>query len=701
MNVYTRTRWACRARSKGITLEREATPRPPEKDRGINEMLYLGADICRNLEIASQREWLETNGLGGFASSTISGLNTRRYHSLLCAAINPPSERYVLLSKVEETLVVDGKRYELSVNTYPGVVHPTGYQLQSAFRLEPFPTFTWSVEDVEITKSLFLVHESNTVVIEYFLRAQGPAAKRDVVLEVRPLLAFRGYHELAHRNDSFRTAYTIAEGSVSMAPYETLPSLHLAHDAVLVEDSGHWYFNFEYQEERRRGLDFSEDLYQPYILHFDLNARPQAAMIASLEPRDIASVPELRGAEAARRKSLGGKLAAAADQFIVKRGDRHSVIAGYPWFADWGRDTMISLPGLTLCTARSALAREILEEFAAWIHDGMLPNCFPDRGVQPEYNSVDSALWYFEAVRAYVELTGDYKWMFDRIYGGLVEIINSYIRGTHYHVRLDTDGLVYAGEPGVALTWMDARINGVPVTPRIGKPVEIQALWYNALRIMEAFAARQDNGRKGFYGALAESTHASFQGKFWNGSRNCLFDVVDVPDSASGSTPGASNDASIRPNQVFAISLPHKLLEPEAARHVLEVVERELLTPFGLRTLSPKDPQYRARYGGSGRSGFGVSPGHCLAVAHGTIRYGVVRRLRPRCSGAPTLPAVALGSEGVPDERGHEPDPGSVRWRPTSSSRGVPCAGVELRIDYSGVPDGILGIQCSMTHRFG
>ena len=562
-------------------------------------MLYVGADVCRNPEIAGHREWLETNGLGGFSSSTITGLNTRRYHGLLCAAIQPPSQRYMLLSKLEETLILDGIRYDLGVNQYPGSVHPTGFEFQNSFRIDPFPTFAWGVEDVELTKSIFLVHESNTVVVEYFLRAQGPAAKRDVKMEVRPLLACRGYHELSHANNFWRAEYEVAEGRVVLTPYERFPSLHIAHDAVEVERSGYWYYNFEYAEERRRGLDFREDLFQPMVLHFDLNARPRAAVIASLEQRDIASVPELRNAEVVRRKTTGGKLALAADQFVVKRGDRHSIIAGYPWFADWGRDTMVSLPGLTLSTARSAIAREILEEFSNWISEGMLPNYFPDHGEPPEYNSVDSALWYFEAVRAYVDLTGDYRWLFERIFAGLEEIIQAYVRGTRYGIRLDTDGLLHSGErpaggTGVALTWMDARVNGIPVTPRTGKPVEIQALWYNALRIMEAFSARQENGRKDFYSALADSTRDTFQARFWNGSLNCLFDVVDV----EGADQGLTADASIRPNQVFAVSLTHKLLDPAAARDLLEVVERELLTPFGLRTLSPRDPQYRGRYEG-------------------------------------------------------------------------------------------------------
>jgi predicted glycogen debranching enzyme len=557
-------------------------------------MVYLGADVCRNLELASQREWLVTNGLGGFATSTVAGLNTRRYHGLLCAALNPPSERFMLLSKLDETLIVDGKRYELSVNRYPGVVHPAGYELLSSFRLDPFPAFAWRADEVELSKSIFMVHGSNTVVVEYFLRAQGEAVKRDVKLEVRPMLAYRGFHELAHRNAAFQGEYAEIAGQITVTPYDHLPALHLAHDAVQVERTGAWYFNFEYQEEQRRGLDFQEDLFQPFVLHFDLNTRPQAAVIASLEPQDIASVPQFRNDELLRRKTVGGRLASAADQFIVQRGSRHSVIAGYPWFADWGRDTMISLPGLTLCTARSGIAREILEEFSHWVRDGMLPNCFPDHGEQPEYNSVDSALWYFEAVRAYTEITGDYEWLFSRIYGGLEQIVNSYIRGTRYQIRVDSDGLVRAGEPGVALTWMDARPNGIPTTPRIGKPVEIQALWYNALRIMENFSARLDNGRKDFYAALAESTRTAFQSKFWNGSEGCLFDVVDAP----GPDGSLVNDPAIRPNQVFALSLPHKLLESETAIQMLSTVERELLTPFGLRTLSAKDPAYRGKYEG-------------------------------------------------------------------------------------------------------
>ena len=563
------------------------------REGGDNAMLYLGADWCRNLELAAEREWLETNGLGGFASSTIVGLNTRRYHALLCAALEPPLARVVLLSKLEEVLVVDGNRYELSVNRYPGAVHPAGHELQISFRMEPFPTFAWQVGDVELSKSVFLVHESNTVVVEYFLRAQGTAAKRDVKLEVRPLLAYRGYHELAHKNDFFNGAYVEEPRRVTITPYAGLPALHVAHDAAAVEKSGEWYYNFQYTQEQRRGLDFTEDLFQPFVLHFDLNARPQAAVMAGLETRDIGSVQELRSQETARRKGLGGKLAAAADHFVVRRGEGHSIIAGYPWFADWSRDAMISLPGLTLCTARSSMTRDILDEFSSLISEGMLPNICPEKQETPEYNAIDAPLWLIETARAYVERTGDFDWLEGGGYDRLESIMNGYIRGTRYNIRCDSDGLVTGGQEGIALTWMDARVNGVPMTPRMGKAVEIQALWYNALRIMESFAARQDGKRGRYYAAMAEATQASFESKFWNGAAGCLFDVIE--------NPNGENDGSIRPNQVFALSLSHKLVEGERATQILRVVERELLTPFGLRTLSPRDPKYRGRFEGDMR----------------------------------------------------------------------------------------------------
>ncbi|MBC7911654.1 MAG: glycogen debranching protein, partial [Pyrinomonadaceae bacterium] len=287
------------------------------------------------------------------------------------------------------------------------------------------------------------------------------------------------------------------------------------------------------------------------------------------------------------------ELTLAADQFIVARGSQKTVIAGYHWFSDWGRDTMIALPGLALVTGRAEVARSILLEFARHVDKGMLPNRFPDAGVEPEYNTVDATLWFFEAVRALLDDTHDEKFVRDNLYDVLAEIIDWHVRGTRYGIRVDTDGLLAAGEEGVQLTWMDAKVGEWVVTPRRGKPVEIQALWYNALRVMEQLAHQfQDETRTGFYGEIAARARASFNQKFWHEEQGCLYDVID----------GERRDASIRPNQIFAVSLPHTMLSKERARGVVCVVERDLLTPYGLRSLAQSDPQYRGRYAGDALS---------------------------------------------------------------------------------------------------
>jgi predicted glycogen debranching enzyme len=558
-------------------------------------MIRFGPDICGNLELALSREWLETNGLGGFASSTIIGLNTRRYHGLLTAATKPPIGRFVLLSKLEETLVLEGRRYDLAANRYPGVVHPQGYQYLKGFRLDPFPVFTYAVEGIEIEKTLFLPHGENTVVVQYELRGAAP----DAILEVWPLIAFRDYHSTSHENGSLNREVRREEGLATIAPYQGLPELRFAHDAGALDPSGDWYRNFEYDIERERGLDFQEDLYSPFVLHFDLGRKASATIIASTERHQAVDAAVLRRAEIERRRAILAAapyedefleaLVAAADQFIVARGDQKTVIAGYHWFSDWGRDTMIALPGLTLLTGRTEVARSILLEFAKHVDQGMLPNRFPDAGEAPEYNTVDATLWFFEAVRSLLGYTGDYDFVHDNLYPALQDIIEWHVRGTRYGIRLDSDGLLAAGEPGVQLTWMDAKVGDWVVTPRHGKPVEIQALWYNALRIMEGLASHfGDAPAARRYAELAARASASFHAQFWNESAGCLYDVVS----------GAERDGAIRPNQVFAVSLPHTMLDSERSRRVLEVVERELLTPCGLRSLAPGDPQYRARYEG-------------------------------------------------------------------------------------------------------
>src|SRR3984885_1588952 len=577
---------------------------PPVKARNRRQepiMIQFERETWSDLEVALRREWLETNGLGGFASSTIVGLNTRRYHGLLVAATKPPVGRLVLLSKLEETLLIDGRRFNLSVNRYPGVIHPQGFHHLNQFRLDPFPVFTYEIEGIEITKSVFMIHGENSTVIHYELRKNNRSeVPKNLRLEIHPLIAVRDYHGTSHENGAIDPAVQERSGLASVTPYQGLSSLHLAHNAIELQDTGNWYRNFEYDAERERGLDYSEDLFSPFVLCFDLRLRRQASIIASTEERDVAQGVEYRWAETSRRRearaaspiedSFAQSLAAASDQYLVSRGNEKTVIAGYPWFGDWGRDTMIALPGLTLPTGKYEVARSILRTFAKHVDQGMLPNRFPDAGETPEYNTVDAALWFFEAARAYLSYTGDLEFVRDELYTVFADVISWHVRGTRYGIKVDDSGLLASGEPGIQLTWMDAKVGDWVVTPRYGKPVEIQALWYNALCIMEDLARRDEPAQRR-YRLMAAVAHWSFNRLFWNEDLGCLYDVVN------GSLP----DPSIRPNQIFAASLSHIILPWDRARKVVEKVQQHLLTPVGLRTLAPSDPQYRGRYAGPPR----------------------------------------------------------------------------------------------------
>ena len=559
-------------------------------------MIRLGTSICGRFESSSCREWLETNGIGGYASSSISGANTRRYHGLLVAATRPPLGRMVLLSKFEETLRIDGESYELSCNQYPGNVYPEGYKFLTQFRQDPFPVWTFDVSGVEIEKKLFIVHGENTTVVRWSVKNRSTS--KQIELELKPLLAFRDHHHLRHEDAEFGTDYSVTENAVSITPYVAMPRLYLANNASTIEPQGHWYRNFEYAIERERGFDFTEDLYQPFIMRFDLAA--DAVVIASTERKQIDEAAILAASEISRRAELVVRAGAAdefqkqlvlsADQFIVSRGAGKTVIAGYHWFSDWGRDTMIALNGLTLATGRYEVAKSILTEFSHYISQGMLPNRFPDAGEVPEYNTVDATLWFFEAIRAYAEQTEDYAFVKTVLYDKLADIIDWHLRGTRYGIHVDTDGLIYAGEEGAQLTWMDAKIGDWVVTPRTGKPVEIQALWYNSLCNMAdfgtKFSKRADQAR---YLEMAVKAKTSFNKLFWNDEEECLLDVVNRD----------AVDASVRPNQIFAVSLPHTMLSPARMHKVVDKVEAELLTPFGLRSLSPKDAGYVPVYIGS------------------------------------------------------------------------------------------------------
>jgi predicted glycogen debranching enzyme len=555
------------------------------------------------------REWLETNALGGYAMSTATGENTRRYHGLLVAAVQPPVGRLVLLSKLEETLILGGRRVDLSTNRFRGAVHPEGFRFLSGFRMEPFPTFTWDVDGIVVEKEVFMPHGENAVCVTWrIVEAGGHVGP--IGLDVRPLVAFRDFHALTRENDAIDRKVEIEEGRVRIAPYRDLPALYFAHDGK-TEQAGDWYRSFEYEEEERRGFDFREDLWHPLTLSYSFEeipssgarARREATVIASTSPRAAADIHLLRTSEITRREKLTGQigadpllraLARACDQFLVARGAGSTVIAGYPWFSDWGRDTMIALPGLTLATGRPEIARGILLEFSKHVSEGMLPNRFPDasgQGEALEYNTVDATLWYFEAARAYVEATRDTGFLRETLYPVLADIVAWHVRGTRYGIRVDDDGLLSSGAEGQQLTWMDARVDGRVITPRRGKPVEIQALWFNALKTMAAFARKlgerdSENG----YAERAERCQSSFLRIF-----------PDEPESGGGlvdCVDGSFRDRSIRPNQLLAVSLHHSMVPEPLACRILAVVEEYLLTPLGFRTLSPRDPAYRGRYEG-------------------------------------------------------------------------------------------------------
>jgi len=551
-------------------------------------LLSFGPAECQDLDAASTREWRETNGLGGYASGTVSGIATRRYHGLLVASLQPPARRFVLLSRLEDVLVAE-QRWELSANRYPGVIHPRGFELLRGFRLDPWPVHTYACEGRLAERVVCMLHRENTTVIRWTVRpGTGP------VLEVRPLIAFRDHHALTRENSALDPRVEHGPGWVRVQPYSALPPLYLCHTAADVAAAGYWHRTLEYWEERERGLDWQEDLFCPCILRLRLDDAHSAALIASLAPRDAAEAGALLEEEAARREALVtpagrrwwtlGMLERAADQFVAVRQEGATVLAGYPWFLDWGRDTMISLPGLTLARGRPDLAASILLQFADHVDQGMLPNRFPESGEEPEYNTVDATLWFLQAVDATLRSTRDRRALLGRLYPVLREILHWHARGTRHGIRADADGLLVSGEEGVQLTWMDARVGSWVVTPRMGKPVEVQALWHSGLRILGNLAREAgDREAERLASCLAAKARRNFLPLFWNAAAGCLYDVV-APDGP---------DPSIRPNQVIALSLPHPLVPRKQALSVLAVVRRELLTPFGLRTLSPADPRYR------------------------------------------------------------------------------------------------------------
>ena len=530
-------------------------------------------------------EWLETDGAGGFASGTVGGFRTRRYHALLVAARQPPCDRVVLVNGFEAWLEHAAGTLPLSTQHYlPDVVHPRGQDHLAAFAHEPWPRWTFrGPGGIEVVHECIVDHVDGSVVLSWRSTGTRVAGR----LCVRPLLSGRDYHALTRENPAFAFAPRVAGGNVSWRPYPDLPAVA----ALTNGDYAHapaWYRDFRYDADAARGLDHVEDLAAPGTFGFMLDAG-EAVMVLRAGEGIGSNAGEIaartRAQEAARRGPLS-LLDRSADAFLVRRGHGHTVIGGYPWFTDWGRDTFIALRGLCLARGRHALAASILGAWAGQVVDGMLPNRFPDQGEAPAYNAVDASLWYVIAVHELLAVAPPAPAACAALRAAVGAILDGYAAGTRYGIRMDDDGLLACGVPGVQLTWMDAKVGDWVVTPRIGKPVEVEALWINALRMA--------GGR---YVALAGRAQAACAARFVKPAGDGLYDVVDA-DHVAG-----RNDGAIRPNQIFAVGgLPHRVIDGDVAARVVATVERELLTPMGLRTLSPADPAYRPRYEGDVRA---------------------------------------------------------------------------------------------------
>ncbi len=543
-------------------------------------------------------EWLETDGLGGFASGTVSGIRTRRYHALLLTATMPPAGRMALANGFDAWVETPRGTFAISSQRYnPNVVHPDGASRIESFEYEPWPRWRYKIDnDLVIEQELFVPKGESAAFISWKLVSPNDD---NLKLKVRPFLSGRDFHSTHHENGSFRFEAEQKGERVTFRSYDGVPGIvaysngHYAHDPT-------WYHNFLYSEELARGLDAMEDLASPGVLEFSLSRKPAVLMLAAEGHAitDIESIEarhaQVRSIEQARRQYFSSPLERAGDAYLVKRGKGKTLIAGYPWFGDWGRDTFIALRGLCIATGHLEDARDILLQWAGTVSQGMLPNRFPDQGEQPEFNSVDASLWYIIAVNDYLlaakkqpTLTDDCHT--EKLRTAVEAILAGYNEGTRFGIRADRDGLLSAGERGQQLTWMDARVDGREITPRIGKPVEIQALWLNALTVGAKFSRRWE--------ALFEKGRAAFQSKFWNEHAGYLADVIDCDHQ-----PGAI-DLTFRPNQILAVGgLPLMLLSKEKARRVVDAVEMLLLTPVGLRSLAPAEPGYAPHYQGDSRS---------------------------------------------------------------------------------------------------
>jgi predicted glycogen debranching enzyme len=550
-----------------------------------------------NPNVDSNAEWLEADGLGGFASGTVSGIRTRRYHAVLLTATIPPAGRMVLANGFDAWVETRSGTFAISSQRYaPDVIHPNGASLIESFEHEPWPRWRYRLtDDSLIEQEIFVPHGESAVFLSWKTVSDDAIPAK---LKVRPFFSGRDFHSIHHENGSFKFAAEQNGERLTYRSYDGVPAVVAFSNGRYAREPI-WYRNFLYAEEQARGLDAIEDLASPGTFEFSLSQNPAVLMLAAEGHAitDIKSIEarhaQVRRNELRRRENFKSPLDRAADAYLVKRGEGKTLIAGYPWFGDWGRDTFIALRGLCIATGRLEEARDILLAWAGVVSEGMLPNRFPDSGDQPEFNSVDASLWYIIAVNDYLvaaekrpEFTEDCHT--EKLRAAVEAILVGYSTGTRFSIHADLDGLLAAGEHGQQLTWMDARVDGREITPRIGKPVEIQALWLNALAIGARFSPR--------WLSLYERGRASFEDKFWDEHAGYLADVVDC-----NHRPGVV-DLTFRPNQVFAVGgVPITLISPQRARRVVDAVEMLLLTPIGLRSLAPGEPDYAAYYVGGSR----------------------------------------------------------------------------------------------------
>jgi glycogen debranching enzyme len=580
-------------------------------------------------------EWLLTNGRGSYASSTIAGCNTRAYHGMLVGSLSPPTSRVMALSNCLEMTISNGRISNLSTFEFTDKFAPAGYGLLKRFRQDIGIHYDYETEDVDLTRSVYLVRNIDTVVIAYdFTDVREP-----IEFVSRPFVGLRDFHTLQKSYATMCSRWIGAQEGALLVRYETPGSCELllkCSAATFIKDR-QWWFNFVYRKDRERGQAFTEDLWTPGFFKCRIDSPRRIVLTARLadcteriakkaetQPCDSGYVDKLkkelwRHQEGLKRKAGAVKsemkspiagfrlnnsnldtensrlfetLCLAADAFVTERQTQTNpgttVIAGYPWFADWGRDAFISLPGLLLATGRFEEAKSVLTTFAAAADMGMIPNCFDDRSKTAHFNSVDASLWFISAAFQYLEVSGDLETFAKQLLPTIQWILDSYQRGTRFGIHADSDGLITAGDERTQLTWMDAKCDGVTFTPRFGKAVEVNALWYNSLMQIKNLEFENDDSEH--YESMADEVRASFCKLFWNEDKKYLNDCI---------LPDGSVDDSLRPNQIFAVSLKFSPLPPEQQKSVVNAVQSQLLTPYGLRTLDPQAENYKGKYEGS------------------------------------------------------------------------------------------------------